>query len=193
MQWIMGLFVGVGLSATCGFRVFVPLLGMSLASKFGSLAPATGFEWIGSWPAIIAFSIAVIVEVVGYYIPWVDNLLDTIATPAAVIAGSVVTASMVGDVSPFFRWSLAIIAGGGAAGTIQASSVLLRGASTATTAGAGNPIISTGEFIASVIGTIISIILPILAMIIIGFLILLIILQFRRKKKNISDYGVIKI
>ena len=185
MQWIMGVCVGIGLSATCGFRVFVPMLGMSIACKADHLTLAPGFEWIASWPAIIAFSIAVIVEVCAYYIPWLDNLLDSIATPAAIVAGSIVTASMVGDVSPFLRWSLAIIAGGGVAGVVQTSSVLARGTSTATTGGAGNPLVSTCELIASIIGTILSIVLPILAMIIIAFISFIIIRRFMRKRQKL--------
>ncbi|MDP8218405.1 MAG: DUF4126 domain-containing protein [Candidatus Theseobacter exili] len=185
MQWIMGACVGIGLSATCGFRVFVPMLGMSIACKAGHLTLSHGFEWIASWPAIIAFSIAVIIEVCGYYIPWVDNFLDSIATPAAIVAGTIVTAAMVGDVSPFLRWSLAIIAGGGTAGVIQSSSVLVRGTSTATTGGAANPVVSTGELIASIIGTVLSIVLPVLAIIVIAFISFIIIRRFIRKRKKL--------
>ena len=119
MEELLGLFIGIGLSATCGFRVFVPLFGMSIAHHAGALSFSSGFDWIGSWPATIAFGIAMVIEIAAYYIPWVDNLLDTIATPAAVVAGTIVTASMVGDVSPFLRWSLAIIAGGGIAAVVQ--------------------------------------------------------------------------
>lgn len=177
MQWLMGVFVGIGLSATCGFRVFVPLLGMSIAAKAGYLTLSPGFEWIASWPAIVAFTVALVVEVCAYYIPWLDNLLDAIATPSAVVAGTIVTASMVGDVSPFLRWALAIIGGGGAAGVVQGSSVILRGASSVTTGGVGNPVVSTGELIASIVGTLISIVVPIIAIIII---LMLMFLVFRR-------------
>ena len=187
MQWIMGVCVGIGLSATCGFRVFVPMLGMSIACKAGHLTLSHGFEWIASWPAIIAFSIAVIIEVCGYYIPWLDNLLDSIATPAAIVAGTVVTAAMVGDVSPFLRWSLAIITGGGVAGVVQTSSVLVRGTSTATTGGAGNPIVSTGELIASIVGTILSIVLPVIAVIVMVFIAFIIIRRFMRKRKKLAE------
>ncbi|MCJ7718256.1 MAG: DUF4126 domain-containing protein, partial [Anaerolineales bacterium] len=135
MEELLGVFIGIGLSATCGFRIFVPLLGMSIAHHAGALSFANGFDWIGSWPATIAFGIAMVIEIVAYYIPWVDNLLDTITTPAAIVAGTIATASMIGDVSPFLRWSLAIIAGGGVAALIQGSSVLVRGASTVSTAG----------------------------------------------------------
>ncbi len=182
MQELLGIFIGIGLSATCGFRIFVPLLGMSLAHHAGALSFSEGFNWIGSWPATIAFGIAMIVEIAAYYIPWLDNMLDTIATPAAIVAGTIATASMIGDVSPFLRWSLAIIAGGGIAGLIQGSSVMVRGVSTASTAGLANPAVSTGELVASVLGTLISIVLPSLAIIIVVVLVALIFRRMSRKR-----------
>ncbi len=142
---LLSVLVGIGLSAACGFRVFVPLLVMSIASISGHLTLAGGFEWIGTYPALLAFAIATAVEIAGYYIPWVDHLLDLIASPAAVVAGIIVMASSVSGVSPFLRWSLAIIAGGGVAGTFQALSGLARVTSTATTGGLGNPVVSTIE------------------------------------------------
>jgi len=180
MEELLGLFIGIGLSATCGFRVFVPLFGMSIAHHAGALSFSNGFDWIGSWPATIAFGIAMVIEIAAYYIPWVDNLLDTIATPAAIVAGTVVTASMVGDVSPFLRWSLAIIAGGGIAAIIQGSSVLVRSASTVSTAGLANPVVSTGELGASILGTLISIILPTVAVIIVILLLTFLLRRFIR-------------
>ncbi len=181
MQELFGVFIGIGLSATCGFRIFVPLLGMNIAHQAGALSFSPGFEWIGSWPATIAFGIAMVIEIAAYYIPWLDNMLDTIATPAAIVAGTIATASMVGDVSAFLRWSLAIIAGGGIAGLIQGSSVIVRGISTASTAGLANPVVSTVELIASILGTIISIILPTLAVIIVVILLGLILRRLSRR------------
>src|SRR5258706_15887545 len=143
METFLSACLGIGLSAACGFRVFVPLLVMSIAALSGHLSLAHGFEWIGSYPALIAFSVATCLEVAGYYIPWVDHLLDTIATPAAIVAGTIATASMVSDVSPFLKWTLAIIAGGGAAGMVQGTTVLARGASGGTTASLANPPVST--------------------------------------------------
>ena len=105
---LLSVLIGVGLAAACGFRVFVPLLVMSLASRaeVGHLSLGPGFAWIGSTPALVAFSVATLLEIAGYYIPWVDNLLDTVATPTAIVAGILVTASAVTDMSPFLRWSL---------------------------------------------------------------------------------------
>ncbi|MFQ5931753.1 MAG: DUF4126 domain-containing protein, partial [Nitrospiraceae bacterium] len=90
METLLSICVGIGLSAACGFRVFVPLLVMSIASRGAHLTLAPGFEWIGTYPALLAFAIASCIEIAGYYVPWVDNLLDTIATPTAIVAGIVV-------------------------------------------------------------------------------------------------------
>src|SRR5258706_7253058 len=116
MEPFLSFLVGIGLSAACGFRVFVPLLVVSIASHTGHLHLSSGFEWMGSTAALIAFATATALEIAGYYVPWVDNLLDTVASPAAVIAGTLITASMVADMSPFLKWTLAVNARGGSAG-----------------------------------------------------------------------------
>jgi hypothetical protein len=177
METVLSLCVGVGLSAACGFRVFVPLLAMNIACLSGHLTLGHGFEWIGSYPALIAFSVATCLEIAGYYIPWVDHLLDTIATPAAIVAGTLITASMVTDMSPFLRWTLAAIAGGGAAGVVQGTTVLTRGASTLTTAGLANPMFATIELGGALITSILAITVPIAAV----ALILTLVLCFGRK------------
>jgi hypothetical protein len=178
MQWIMSVLIGVALSATCGFRIFIPLLGIGIACRAGHLNIDPDFQWIASYPALAAFAVASVLEVGTYYIPWLDNLMDTIATPAAVVAGTIATASVVTDMSPLLRWSLAIVAGGGAAAAVQSASVVARGASTAVTGGIGNPIISTFELAASIIGTILAIVLPVIA---IAFLITVILFLSRKK------------
>jgi len=159
----LSVMVGVGLSAACGFRVFVPLLVMSIASLSGHLTLSPGFEWIASYPALLAFAVATVLEIAGYYIPWVDHLLDVVATPAAVIAGIVATASTVTGMSPFLRWSLAVIAGGGIAVSVQAVTALTRLASTAATAGLGNPGVATVEAGGSIALSVLAIAIPFLA------------------------------
>jgi hypothetical protein len=162
METVLSLLVGIGLSAACGFRVFVPLLIVSISAMSGHLMLAPGFEWLGSVPALIAFSVATCLEIAGYYVPWVDHLLDSVSTPAAVVAGTVITASMVTDVSPFLKWSLAAIAGGGVAGLIQGATVLARGASTAGTGGLANPLLATVELGGSIVTSILAIVAPVL-------------------------------
>ncbi|QDU27523.1 hypothetical protein ETAA8_26110 [Anatilimnocola aggregata] len=163
MEFALSICLGIGLAAACGFRVFVPMLGLSLAAQADQLQLGAGFEWLDSPVALACFAVATVLEIGAFYIPWLDNLLDTIATPAAVVAGTILTASVVTDMSPLMRWTVAIIAGGGAAGMVQTGTVLLRGTSTATTGGTGNFIISTFELISALVATILAIMLPILA------------------------------
>lgn len=165
METILSVLIGIGLSAACGFRIFVPFLIMSIAALSGHLDLASGFEWVGTPYALIAFLIATVLEVLAYYVPWLDNLLDSIATPAAVVAGVIATAAIITNTSPFLKWSLAIIAGGGAAGAVQVTTVAVRGASSVTTAGLGNPIVSTGELFGSTVTSLLAIIVPIITFI----------------------------
>ncbi|HOX16704.1 MAG TPA: DUF4126 domain-containing protein, partial [Smithellaceae bacterium] len=116
METFLSIAVGIGLAAACGFRIFVPLLMMNLAALSGHLVLPSGFAWMGSTYATIAFASATVLEIIGYYVPWFDHVLDTITTPAAVIAGTVTTAAAVTDISPFLKWTMALIAGGGIAG-----------------------------------------------------------------------------
>ena len=163
METLLAISLGIGLSAACGFRVFVPLLVMSVASLSGHLTLASGFQWIGTYPALITFSVATVVEIGGYYIPWVDHLLDTMATPAAIVAGTVITAAMVSNTSPMLKWTLAAIAGGGAAALVQGTTVLARGVSTATTGGLGNPFFATIELGGALFTSILALLVPLLA------------------------------
>lgn len=167
MELALGIITGIGLSAACGFRVFVPLLGMSIAHRAGHLSLANGFEWIGSTPALVTFSTATVLEILAYYIPWVDNLLDTAATPAAVVAGIIATASQCGDVSPWLQWSLAIIAGGGVSAIVQGGTVATRAVSTATTGGLGNFAISTLEGMASLLVVVLAIVVPVVCLVLV--------------------------
>ena len=151
MDTLLSICIGIGLSAACGFRVFVPPLVMSIASLFGHLQLSPSFEWMGSYPALVVFAVATGIEVAAYYIPWVDHLLDVIATPMAIAAGTFVTASVIPEGDPMLQWTVALIAGGGAAGTIQAFTGIGRLASTMMTGGLGNPLISTIESGGSII------------------------------------------
>lgn len=166
MESILAIIVGLGLAASCGFRIFIPPLIVSAAALTGHLDLIDSFEWMGTYPALIMFATATLLEVAGHYIPVVDNFLNIISSPAAVIAGMIVSASVFTDMNPFLTWSLAIIAGGGVAGMTKGFSAFTRLSSTATTGGLGNPILTTVETIWSIIFSIISIILPILAAII---------------------------
>lgn len=152
METILGLCIGVGLSAACGFRVFVPLLVMSIATMMGWFEPSKGFEWLALPSVCLALGVATVCEIAAYYIPWVDNALDTVATPAAMIAGTLTTMAVSsGEMSQFASWAAAIIVGGGTAGVVQMSTVAARGVPTATTGGLGNFVVATGEWIGAIL------------------------------------------
>ena len=177
LESIFAICLGIGLAAACGFRVFVPMLVVSLAAKTGLVSLAESFEWVGTWPAVIAFAVATLLEVGAYYLPWLDNLLDMAATPAATLAGVLVSAAFIADMHPLLTWSVAIIAGGGVAGTIKTGMAGLRVGSTATTAGTANPALSTFEWIASLAMSLLSLVLPVLAAIL-AVLIAAVLLRF---------------
>ncbi len=114
MEYLLLALLGIALAVACGFRVFIPLLVVSIASYSGYIELAPNFSWVASLPALIIFAVATILEIVAYYVPWLDNLLDTIATPASIIAGILVSASFITGMHPLLKWTLAVIAGGGA-------------------------------------------------------------------------------
>lgn len=163
MEELLSVCLGIGLAAACGFRVFVPLLVMNLAVRADLLELSSGFDWIASTPALVLLAVATGLEVAAYYVPWIDNALDTLAGPLAVVAGVVVSASVVTDVDPVVRWSLALIAGGAAAGVVQGLTSLLRGASSLATGGLGNFAVATGELVGSVFLTLLAIVAPVAA------------------------------
>ncbi|MEM6456568.1 MAG: DUF4126 domain-containing protein [Acidobacteriota bacterium] len=160
---LLSLAAGMGLAAACGFRVFIPLLVMSLAARGGHLELAETFTWIESTPALLAFGAATTLEVLGYYVPWIDNLLDTMATPSAVVAGTVAMGSQTLAFDPWLGWTLAAIGGGGAAGAVQGVTVVTRSLSSFATGGLGNPLVSTLEGAAAIGLTLLAVIMPLIA------------------------------
>lgn len=163
MPILLSLCVGIGLSAACGFRVFLPLFALGLANRFGDLPLHESFQWIGSTPALLALGTATVCEILGYFIPYVDHLLDTMASPMAILAGIIATAAVLSnDTNPWLQWSLAVIAGGGVAAATQTSTVLLRGLSTLTTGGLGNPLVALGELALSALVSVLAMLFPFL-------------------------------
>jgi len=163
--------LGLGLAAAAGFRVFVPLLLASFAARTGHLALAAGFDWLGSDIALAILAVAAVLEVAAYLFPWVDNLLDTVAGPAAVLAGTVLMASTLVEMAPWARWDLALVAGGGTAGLLHGATAGLRLGSSATTGGVANPALATFETTASTALSILALALPLVALLLVVFLI----------------------
>jgi hypothetical protein len=149
----------------------VPLLALSAASLGGHLELSSSFDWIGTWEALIGFGVAAALEIAAYLIPFLDNALDVIAAPAAAVAGTVLMASSVVEMSPFLKWTLAIVAGGGVAGTVQLFTSATRLASTATTAGLANPAVSVTETGSSAGLSVVAIAAPVVALVLVAVLV----------------------
>ena len=192
ISWIPGLMLGVALSAGSGFRIFIPLLTSNLAARFGWVDLSDNFAWMASDTATIVLLVATIAEVAAYYIPFVDNLLDTIAVPSSVAAGTILTSQFLEINDPALQWGLGLLAGGGVAGTVQAGTSLLRLGSTKFTGGLGNGVFSTFENIVSSVVSLVAVWLPI----VMGILALLFVvwlikkiskLGFKKKQISPSD------
>lgn len=167
LEIFFSICLGVGLAAATGFRVFLPLLVLSLAGYFDYLPLNESWNWVGSLAAVITLGVASLVEIFGYYIPWFDNLLDTIAIPLAAVAGTAVMMATLGDLNPVVTWALAIIAGGGTAAAIKGNASALRVTSSATTGGIANPIVATVETGTSTLMSLLSVFIAPLAFILV--------------------------
>ncbi len=185
-ETMISIFLGVGLAASVGFRVFLPLFALSLASYFGLWELNDSWSWIGSIPALVTLGVVTLVEVFAYFIPYVDNLLDSIALPLATLAGTAVMVATVADLDPVVTWSLAIIAGGGTAAAIKGASATGRLTSTTTTAGLGNPVISFIETITSLLFSVVSILAPVIASILVILLLIFIFAIYRKLRPRLS-------
>jgi Domain of unknown function (DUF4126) len=162
-SYIAAIALGIALSACCGFRIFVPMLAASIAGYFKILPVTPGMEWMSSGLAITCFGIATIIEIAAYYLPFLDNLLDVIATPLSIIAGTVLASSILPlpENLPLLKWGMGLLAGGATAGTIQAGTGVLRLFTTKATVGTANSMLATGENAAAVTGSLLSFFVPV--------------------------------
>ena len=184
MEWMIGCVVGVGLAAAAGFRLFVPLLGLSLAYTLDWMEPSAAFHWLDSWIAVTALGVATIVEIGAFYVPWLDHLLDVAVAPLSVVAGTLLMASSLGESSPALQWGLSIVAGGGVAAAVQAGTTATRGVSGVTTAGLANPLVSTFELLASVAMTLLALLVPVLALALFAVLVVLLYRIWSKRQRS---------
>lgn len=185
VQIILAVSMGIALAASCGFRVFVPLLVVAFSVRLGGVHVNDNLSWIGSDIALWCLGSATLVEILAYYIPFCDNVLDMITGPLALLAGTIIVSGMMPDLPAYMQWGVGIVGGAGAAGVVQAGTTAVRGASTATTAGIGNPVVSTVENTMATIGAVLAVVVPILAvvlLIVLGILCVWIVRKIRRRK-----------
>jgi hypothetical protein len=187
---ILAALMGLSLASASGFRVFLPPFLLSIAVRTDTLVNLdlsdTSFAIFDSNAAVLVLGIACLAEFAAYYVPWLDNLLDTIATPAAVLSGVGMSSMVLVGTDPIMQWSFAIIAGGGSAGIIQLTTVAIRGLSSTLTLGFGNSFVASGENIASVVLTIAALLAPLIAAIFAVIIILLLVRQVTKKPKESS-------
>lgn len=174
--------LGIGLAAAAGLRIFVPLLALALAARFGSLELAPSFGWLGTLPAVVALAVAAVVEVGAYYVPGLDHALDVVAGPVAIVAGVIVAAAVMADLPTWMHWPLALIAGGGSAAVVQGASTLLRAKSGALTGGLGNPLVASGELGGAVTLSVLALLVPVVAVILAGALVWALVAFARRRR-----------
>lgn len=185
LSYLLSAFIGIGLAAATGFRVFLPMFIVSLASYFHWLPMNEHFEWLAGLPALITTGIATVAEILTYYIPFIDHLLDTISIPMATVAGSILFASQFAELGTFPQWALALIAGGGTAATISTGFAGIRAASTATTGGLGNSVVGTTETAGAGVMSVLAIAVPFVAAIASIVMLILIIVYGRKALKKI--------
>jgi hypothetical protein len=164
LESLLSIALGTGLAAAAGLRIFVPLLVAGIAARTGFLPLTDGFQWLAGTPALLTLGTAAVVEVLAYYVPGVDHVLDLIAGPAAIGAGVVASASVMADIPQAVMWPLAIIAGGGVAGLTKGSTALLRAKSGVMTAGLANPIVATAETVGAAGIAILAIVVPLVCL-----------------------------
>jgi hypothetical protein len=162
---LLGIAVGLALSAASGLRAVLPLLLTCLAARVGHITLTPSMAWVASDTALTALATATVLEIAAYYVPWLDNLLDTIATPAAMTAGVILSAAVTPDLPPLLRWTFGVIAGGGTAGLVQMGTVMIRLKSSALTGGVANPLMATGELIGSLTLALLALLAPIVALV----------------------------
>jgi hypothetical protein len=160
---LLSIALGIGLAAAVGLRVFLPLLALGIAAAAGHIELTPSFSWLASTPALVMLAVATALEVLAYYVPGLDNLLDAIATPAAIAAGVIGAAAVMADLPPIVRWTTAAIAGGGVAGLVQGLTTVMRVKSTALTGGLGNGAIATGELGGSLLLSLLALVAPVIA------------------------------
>ena len=182
MEIVLDILIGVGLAATCGFRVFVPFFVLGIAGLSGYLDLGQGFQWIGTWPAVLAFGVATVLEILAYIFPYVDNLLKTASIPIGVVAGVLATAAVITDVHPLLQWSMALIAGGGVAAATGVASSGLHYGVTAVSAGTANPAVSTAESAGSVATAVLAVVVPLVTVLLLLLAVVLVVRHRRRSR-----------
>jgi hypothetical protein len=163
MNVALAVLLGLGLSASTGLNTFLPLLLLGSAARFGIAGITLGdkFGWLTSDVALIVLIVASIVEIVADKIPALDHFLDAVGTFVRPLAGGLAAASVLVHVDPTVAAVVGLIIGAPTSFGFHALKSGARVASSATTFGCANPVISLVEDVLSFGLSVLSIFAPI--------------------------------
>ncbi|MGD8374759.1 MAG: DUF4126 domain-containing protein [Acidobacteriota bacterium] len=178
------VLAGVTLAAAAGLRAFIPPLLVGLLGRLDVVTLRPGLDWMESTPALVIFGTAVVLEILGDKIPWLDHALDTVQTFLKPASGILVAAAGLVDLPPLWAAILAIVVGGTVAGAVHVSKAGVRLASTGTTGGLANPALSAAEDGLSAAGTLLSVFFPILAFALLVGGVALVVRGIRRRRRS---------
>lgn len=184
MDTLFAICVGIGLSAACGFRVFTPMLVLSVAAKLGAVHLNPNFEWLGTWTSLVTFTSATILEAGSYYVPWVAHAVSVAAAPAAVLAGTLATAAQIEGIHPLAQWSSSLLVGGGIAGGVHALNIGARAASTISTAGLANPLVSLGQGLSAFLLAVTAVVAPLFIFLLVAGIIAIVVKRRRARSAS---------
>lgn len=143
---VPSLAMGIGLAACAGIRAWLPLLLAGGLARWGVIELGQSFQFISSDRALILFGVATVIEILGDKIPAVDHALDSVSTVLRPVAGSILAASVLWQVSdPLTALTLGVAVGAPTSLVPHAAKSVLRAASTTLTGGLANPLISVLE------------------------------------------------
>jgi hypothetical protein len=180
---IVQIAMGLSLAACAGLRAFLPLFVVGVAGKFDLLPLLRSFEWLESWPALTVFGVAVVAELLGDKFPVVDNALDVIQVFVKPAAGVILMTCVLTELSPLQAAVLGLIAGSSAAGAVHVTKAKLRLASTATTAGIGNPFLSLLEDAGALLGSVSALVVPVVMILLLILAVILAWMAIRRWRR----------
>ncbi len=157
------LAMGFALAACVGLRAFLPLLVAGLAARGGYVDLGASFQWMETTPALVVFGSAFVFEVLADKIPWLDHALHAAEVFVKPAVATLLAASLLTNLDPAFAVALGLIGGGTVAASVQALRGGARIASTATTGGLANPLLSIIDDGLAMVGTALAFLVPIIA------------------------------
>lgn len=187
IEAISGLSAAFGLSGSAGLNAYIPLLLVALAARFPVSDPLVKlqapYDLLGSWWAIGIIAVLLVIEIVADKIPAVDTVNDGIQTFIRPAAGAILfagSANVVTDIHPILALGAGLLVAGG----VHATKTAARPVVTVTTAGVGNPIVSTLEDIVAFVVSLLALILPIIAALLLLALLIGVIMVVRSRRRR---------